>query len=384
MPELLQALDAAQRALLALLAALGWTDTVHGQPGWPLAHRLALETFAIDRALLRQWLATLTGCAAALLLLLAAWLLRHRRPRIAAAGAVLAVALPAALPWPAPTLWLTPASPTSFHRPPAALAATSAPAIVAGAPLFQAHCTSCHGAQGRGDGPQAGRGGMWPPDLTGALLWRRSEGELFWRLQHGLRDHRGRPTMAGFAGLLDDTQTWAVLAWLQANAAGQTLQREGVWRQPVPLPDLRVQCERRGERRLRGWTSQRVRVLAVGDGAQVREDPRVVTVALAAPGARVQAECVARDAEGWQVFALLAGVAPQDLAGQAFLADRQGWLRARSARGSAEFSEDDLICKSEGPVRVAGAPAGGLDAVIARMDAEVVRVVRVVRGGVVH
>jgi mono/diheme cytochrome c family protein len=44
-----------------------------------------------------------------------------------------------------------------------------------GAPLFQRHCTSCHGAGGRGDGPVAVVLRPRPADLTGIAARRGGE-----------------------------------------------------------------------------------------------------------------------------------------------------------------------------------------------------------------
>ena len=72
----------------------------------------------------------------------------------------------------------------------AVLLGNLAGAMAADAPaLYTQHCASCHGATGRGDGPQAERevaqGGVWPPMLVGGLLGKRLEGELLWRARHG-------------------------------------------------------------------------------------------------------------------------------------------------------------------------------------------------------
>ncbi|SFE02904.1 c-type cytochrome [Roseivivax sediminis] len=42
----------------------------------------------------------------------------------------------------------------------------AAPETAAGAALFATHCASCHGAEGRGDGPAAEDLGAVPADLT--------------------------------------------------------------------------------------------------------------------------------------------------------------------------------------------------------------------------
>ena len=115
------------------------------------------------------------------------------------------------------------------------------------------------------------------------------------------------------------------------------------------------------------------------------DDPRLVTVlAHAVPGADAP-ECLAVDAALLPALALVLGVGAEaggGVAGYQLIVDRAGWLRARGQPGRTEWSEDDLVCRSTAAPRAAGRPAGdGLDALIRRMDAEPVRLVR---GGFPH
>lgn len=375
LPGTLRALDAAQRALLDALAALGLTGMLHGQPAWPWAHRLALETLAIDRASARSLLLA----TALLLLALAAALLALASRRVRRAAVVVGLTALLFLPTLPAGVLLAPALPTSFHRPDPPFSVAS---IVQGEALYRRHCTACHGEEGGGDGPLAGTGGTWPPDLGGALLWRRLDGELFWRVMHGLHDRRGRPSMPGFADRLGAHEVWALLDYLQAQAAGRTLRDRGRWEQPLRLPDAALSCDDGAAPTLRARVGQRLRIVAVAGGA-VREDPRFVTVALVPAGAAVHAGCHIDGRDAWPAFARLAGLRVDQLAGTQFLVDREGWLRARSPPGQEGWREADLVCRigpDEPPV-MPGAAAVGLDRLIARMDAEPVRALK---GGVPH
>jgi hypothetical protein len=200
---------------------------------------------------------------------------------------------------------------------------------------------------------------------------------------HGVNDHRGRPTMPGFAGVLEADDAWALLDHLQALAAGETLRRDGVWARPVRPPGAMVRCGDGRMRPLRDWQGQRLRIVGAGagagaDAAMLREDPRFHTVSLG----EVAAACTIEDEHAAQAFARVAGVPPAQLAGMQFLVDRRGWLRARAVAGQGGWSEADLVCRSEVNAR-ADTPRGasGLDALIARMDAEPVRFLK---GGVPH
>lgn len=374
----------AQALLRDVLHGLGLSRTVAGQAEWPLPWRLSAEVLVFEPGQARR----LLGCLAALgwALLLTAVALLWRRARWPALGAaVLAVVL---APWGSASVWLVPAQPTSFHRSPTGFTAAS---IVQGQAHYQQHCLRCHGADGRGEGPDAPTLPMWPPNLNGRLLWQRLEGELFWHVQQGLQDPRGQRTMPGFAARLNDAQTWQVLDFLQAQASGRTLAQTGRWEQPLRLPDAPVRCAQGRARWLHELQPQRVLLAPLGGGAGAPTlDPRLVTVALpltlAASATRSRADCVA-DAPGLaEALGLVLGVAPAQLGGYQLLADRQGWLRARSAPGAAAWSAADLVCRADtgapaAPGAQPAAAADGLAALIAQMDAEPVQLLR---GGFPH
>ena len=381
---LLLSLQGAQSDFLWLLHTLGLTGDVHGQPAWPLPVRVAGETLMIDIGQARQLAWSLLCAAMAALLLLAAVVLVWRWRKTAAGLWVAALLLLLLAPWPQSAVVLARARPTSFHQSPTGFTAAS---VVRGQAVFEQHCAACHGADGRGRGALADRQSVWPPDLAGPLLWRRADGDLFWNIQHGLQDRQGRATMAGFAGTLGDGDTWAVIDFMKAQGAGQALKAAGLWPQPVRVPDFDVRCDGKPVRDIASWRGQRLRLVAAGDGTEVLEDGRLVTVRLSAPGAvpaRPEDGCTSRDPQAWKALALVAGVAPADLTGTQFLADRGGWLRARGLPGKTGWTESDLLCRS-GSTAVsappAAAPVDGMSALIAGMDAEPVRYVK---GGFVH
>jgi len=88
------------------------------------------------------------------LLIVAGLLIRRPRRWLIAAGGGIAAACVA---YPAPTLRLltVEAFPTTFYVSPTGYSAGS---ILRGADLFATHCASCHGRQGRGDGPAGSSG----------------------------------------------------------------------------------------------------------------------------------------------------------------------------------------------------------------------------------
>ncbi|EOH6073732.1 cytochrome c [Burkholderia cenocepacia] len=373
----LQLLYRAQIALARGLHAIGLTGDADGQAAWPWAHRIALETLRIDAGLTRQ-LALACG-ATALAVVLACTALASRKWCIASAIAALAVAWFA--PWPPAALWLAPAVPTSFQRDPAPFSVSN---VMRGAHLYTQHCAACHGADGRGEGPLAATLAHWPPTFAGALLARRLDGELFWRVRHGTQDEHGAPTMPGFAATLGPQDTWAVLDYLKALAAGSGAQAEGAWPVPVPLPALDVRCGDAAPQALERWREgQRVRVVALAPGATPPpEDARWQTllvtenVVSVPPSTGSRANCVATTADAWRAFATIAGVAPDALGGTQLLADRRGWLRARALPGSAGWSDADLLCRSDTAAVRPSTPAtrgDALTALLLRVDQEPVR-----------
>ncbi|WP_455777955.1 c-type cytochrome, partial [Burkholderia stabilis] len=300
----LQLLYRAQIALARGLHAIGLTGDADGQDAWPWAHRIALETLRIDAGLTRQL--AFACIATALAVALAGVALASRKWRFASAIAALAVAWFA--PWPPSSLWLTPAVPTSFQRDPAPFSVSN---VMRGAHLYAQHCAACHGADGRGEGPLAATLAHWPPTFAGALLARRLDGELFWRVRHGTRDERGAATMPGFASTLGPQDTWAVLDYLKALAAGSGAQAEGAWPVPVPLPALDVRCGDAAPQPLDRWREgQRVRIVALAPGvAPPPEDARWQTLLVTASDTSVpaatgtRANCVASTPDAWLAFA---------------------------------------------------------------------------------
>lgn len=380
-PEWLNALLAgvyeAQQWLRACLHALGLAPAVHGELAWPFAWRVAGELLVREPALARRVSLSLACVLLALLMLLAAVGWRRRRRLL---GLLAAVPLLLA-PWPQLGLLLAPAWPTSFHHSPTGFSAES---IVAGQAVYREHCLRCHGADGRGEGSDAAKLPMWPPTLNNTLMWRRLEGELFHHVREGLRGRDGVQTMPGFSAVLDGTQVWQVLDYLQAKASGQTLREGGAWVYPVHVPDAPVHCRQGRPASLTGFRGMRLRLVVPAPGEPVpMDDPRFETVVLGA-SADADVNCRTDTPALAEALALLLGVSPDELPGHQVLVDRDGWLRVRGEPGTA-WSERDMVCRSEATRAEApsstGADGVGLDALIRRMDAEPVLVRR---GGFPH
>ena len=80
--------------------------------------------------------------------------------------------------------------------------------IAAGKRLYQRLCTKCHGPEGKGDGEAAT--GAQPSDLTTALRYGSSDGEMFSVLRHGTsRD------MESYAERISEADTWNVINYVK-------------------------------------------------------------------------------------------------------------------------------------------------------------------------
>lgn len=381
-------LDALQADSLQALASLGLVPSIDGQAAWPWSQRLAIETLAIDAGLARQTLgaAAVTGLLAIALvgaLLLLLWRSRVRPrgaaaataspptgaglPRVTtvttlasvalAAAAGLALVLLVVTPWPSAGVLLRPAVATSFHRPPGDLTATE---LVAGLRQYREQCAGCHGLDGRGETAEAARLPVWPPRLSGALLWRRPEGETWWRVREGMRAADGTETMPGFAGQQTTRETWAMLGALRLLASGQALAEQGQWPWPIAAPDFAIDCGAGAGRTLADWRGRRVMIaVGVAGGEWPREDPRYETVVLApsSAGRRDDAACRAVDAASvTTLLATVAAVPGEALDGLRILVDRDGWLRARGRPDDGGWRDEDLVCRTQ---RDDGLDAGG-------------------------
>lgn len=383
---LLSAIQTLQDGFLHVLAALGLAQTSHGQPAWPFAYRLSGEVMLIDRSVARQLLSALGFSAVALLSLVIALL--WRRPRVVML--LIAVVVVFFTQWPDRQLLLAPAEQTSFHVSPSGF---SAAAIVHGKQVYEQHCASCHAVDGKGDTPLALSLPVSPPNLASGLLWRRADGELFWKIAYGARDRHGAATMPGFTRQLTDNDVWTLIDFMKANAAGTSIREIGAWDHPVALPAVDSDCGKASSQSVAQWRGQRVRVILASTTQPAPlplDDPRLRSViisngalALPAPQPGVPAiDCMARSAEAWQALSIITGIDGDKLAGTQLLTDRDGWLRARKLRddNKGSWSESDILCRAPAAMKNSNA-AGGLDSLIAAMDAEPVRFVK---GGFVH
>jgi mono/diheme cytochrome c family protein len=239
------------------------------------------------------------------------------------------------------SVWIVPpliqrlksAFPPAFDHSPTGFAAAT---IARGAALFPAQCARCHGATGKGDGPDARALPVPPADLTAPHLWNHSDREMFGWLSQGIERPQGTVVMPGFADALPESDRWALIDFLRARNAGAALDATGQWPHALLAPDFGATCAGGGRITLSDLRDKAALIVALrSDETDLPPLPealaaRLVVIALARDRQIEETGglCVADDPAAWTAYAVIAGVDGESLGGMQFLADPQGWLRA--------------------------------------------------------
>ena len=84
-----------------------------------------------------------------------------------------------------------------------------ADAATAGAAVFNTNCASCHGPQGKGDGPAGAALDPAPKDLA-ELQTRAGDDYLYWRIVTG----KPGTSMVPWLGVLTEEQIWQAVAFI--------------------------------------------------------------------------------------------------------------------------------------------------------------------------
>ena len=203
-------------AIVLVAAQLAQTVPArHDVIGWWLPFR-----FSVAATWDAPWTAVKVVSAGALLivsLLLSTLALARRARRAGWAAAGLAI-VAAALALPALSVDAYPDTYRSSSVPYQTIS------VAAGIELFAAHCASCHGAGGHGDGPLATNLPLPPADLTAPHTALHTAGDLFWWLTHG----KPPGVMPGFAGQLTEEDRWDLINFLRTLSAGYQARILGV------------------------------------------------------------------------------------------------------------------------------------------------------------
>jgi putative copper export protein/mono/diheme cytochrome c family protein len=199
--------------LLILLVTTGLSlspPAVHDPVWWPFSQRYAWDVAAALPGGTTRLLIGAQITFLGLLALMVGLLLRSWRVLLVGAGGIALIVGP----WVALPPMAVDAYPTTFLR-------SSVPyhvvSVASGAALFRAHCATCHGAGGRGDGP-GGAGLPRPPaDLTAPHTAQHTAGDMFWWLTHGI-PAGGMPP---FGTVLSDEERWDLINFIRTLGAGE-------------------------------------------------------------------------------------------------------------------------------------------------------------------
>jgi mono/diheme cytochrome c family protein len=104
--------------------------------------------------------------------------------------------------------WKAPARAAKKKNP----VASDEKSIAAGKEVYTKNCFSCHGPEGKGDGPAAKDLEKRPGNLSDPKLWAQTDGALFWKVTEG------RKPMPTFEKLLSEEERWSVINYVRTLA----------------------------------------------------------------------------------------------------------------------------------------------------------------------
>jgi mono/diheme cytochrome c family protein len=81
--------------------------------------------------------------------------------------------------------------------------------IVEGKKIYESMCWTCHGLNGKGDGPASKDLHPAPADHTSGKIQRQSDGAIFWKLS------KGRGLMIPFEQSLSKQQRWKLVCYIR-------------------------------------------------------------------------------------------------------------------------------------------------------------------------
>jgi len=87
--------------------------------------------------------------------------------------------------------------------------------FAAGKAQYAKECVSCHGVDGRGNGPEAANLSRPPADLGSPAVANQSDGELFWKMTEG------KKPMPRYARTLSDDDRWNLVNYIRSLTRGR-------------------------------------------------------------------------------------------------------------------------------------------------------------------
>ncbi len=226
--------------IVIIVGALGtMVPGAHQSPVWPFAFALDFSSAQITEPAAFALIASAGIALAALSLIIAG--MRRRVARLWIPGSVALLFCAVA----STCVLAVPAYPTTYAASPVPYTVN---AVAHGASRFAQDCSSCHGAEGHGDGPAAAALPIKPAHL-GEHAMHHPQGNLFWWIAHGFP---GTP-MPAFSPRLSDTEIWELVQFLVARSGAEAAMSLG----PGPdansmsrAPDFTCEVPDQGQRTL--------------------------------------------------------------------------------------------------------------------------------------
>jgi putative copper resistance protein D len=310
--------------ILGIVAVLGTLPPgLHQQANWPFPIRL--DTAAVGDPNLQAALLGALGAIAfgAALIVGGIFARRFRWPAIAIGGIIIVYFAGSRLP-------TTAAYPTTFYASPTGFSTKS---IAEGQSLFTTHCASCHGPEGRGDGPAGELLKTVPADLTADHVYAHTDGDLFWWITQGID-----PEMPGFRAVLDEEARWHLIDFVRSNADATRLRLFGAGTDAAfPTPGFSADCPDGSTVSIDQLRAQIVHIVVAGlrsddwlrqvADRDLADKLRTIVIASDPEAARTLSLCVIDDPETIDTFARYRDDT-KPFEGTEFLVDAAGNLRA--------------------------------------------------------
>ena len=226
--------------IVVIVGALGtMVPAAHQSPVWPFPFTLDPSLEDIDRQGGLTLVAS-AGIGIVGMMLIASGLRRRKRPSWIAGSLGLLAAIAMSI-----RVLVIPAFPTTYAISPVPYGVDE---VVRGGAIFARNCSSCHGAEARGDGPLAATLPKRPANLAQHAPGH-PEGNLFWWIAHGIPGSG----MPAFSPGLPDTEIWQIVQWLKARSAAEGASALGPAVEAGPrfrVPDFAYEVSGQGQQTL--------------------------------------------------------------------------------------------------------------------------------------
>jgi putative copper export protein/mono/diheme cytochrome c family protein len=199
---------AAGIVIIAIVGALGaMVPGTHQSPLWPFDFALDFTSANIAGGVAAALIASAMAALAGVALMITG--VHRRAARLWIPGCVALLAAAAV----STSVFAVPAFPTTYATSPVPY---TVDAVAHGGVLYANNCSSCHGPEGRGDGPAAAALSTKPVNVAEHAL-HHPPGNLFWWIAHGIP----HSPMPAFSPRLSATEIWELVQFLVARSSAE-------------------------------------------------------------------------------------------------------------------------------------------------------------------